>query len=346
MAARMHRIASLALGLSMGLVGLVGCGRVGADSVSLAAEGSSDASSSGAGGIIENSVSIFDLMRDAPFMVPYTGVRRVTMNHIGSLPLDYREEVAGDGLGSFAIEPIEILSAHPNAAELLIRKGLQQTFDYRNRDFRVLVPSLFQQNYNYTLDPNPSQVLGRDCFSLTVQRPAPYVGGSYAVQMDVETKLVLDWREYDASGNEISHVAFESLELQSPDFNGFNMVSGFMTETELDIQSNLAVTAGFAVLTPSLPPTGFELYGASLLESTSTPGDPWVRLLYTDGLERVWILHRAPAMSSGGTFAAPVVHVYPTEAWTVAVGKIGGYEVMAAGRVPKKQILQMLESCF
>lgn len=336
-------LTSLVLGLALGLVA---CGGGGVGNPSLAAESPSDASGSGVGGSTHESVGFLDIMRDAPFSVPYTGVRRVTMNHVGALPVDYREEVAADGLGAFAIEPIEVLSSHPNGPELLLSKGRQQVFDYRNRDFRVLVPSLFQQNYNYSVDPISSFVLGRECFDLTVLRPAPYAGGSYSVQMDTETGLILDWQEFDAASNEISHVQFESLELQNPDFSGFTLVSGFLTETVLDIQGDLGVAAGFNVLDPSLPPTGFELYSASLLEAAANLGDPWVRLLYTDGLERVWILHRAPTMSSGGTVTPPRVHIYPTEAWTVAVGQIEGYEVMAAGRVPQKQLLQMLQSCF
>lgn len=343
MASSSQHLTSLVLGLSLGLVA---CGGSGVGNPSSAAEAPPNASAGDSGGTTHESVGILEIMRDAPFSVPFTGVRRVTMNHVGAQAVDYREEVAADGLGAFAIEPIEVLGAHPNGAELLLSKSRQQVFDFRNRDFRVLVPSLFQQKYTYSVDPIPSLVIGRECFDMTVARPAPYSGGSYSVQMDTQTGLILDWREFDAAGNVLSHVRFESLELQNPDFGGFNLISGFLTETVLDIQGDLGVAAGFEVLTPSLPPTGFELHSASLLEMPSNPGDPWVRLLYTDGLERVWILHRAPTMASGGTLTPPRVHVYPTQAWTVAVGLIGGYEVMAAGRVPKKQILQMLESCF
>lgn len=292
-------------------------------------------------GTISQSTSLFDTIRDAPFTVAYRGLRRVRSTYPHSVGFDYREDVASDGQGQFAIEPLEMLGAHPDGELFLMLRSGQQVFDYRYRDFRVLDSVLFQSNYTFTIASATTQVIGRDCLHLTVERAAPFLGGHYEVDVDVETSLVLQWKEFGVAGNQLAHVEFESLDLQ-PDLTGLDLISGFLTSTDLDIHANLTAGAGFEVLTPALPPTGFVLAEATLLEQDS--GDVWVRQLYTDGLERAWLIHGPQHASAGGL--EDKMHVYTAGAWTVVAGSFDGFQIMAAGRVRKAQLMDMIDSSF
>lgn len=295
-------------------------------------------------GFTSQNTSLFDAIRDAPFQVAYRGLRRVRASYPQSQSYDYREDVASDGQGAFAIEPLEMLGAHPNGELFLVLRSGQQAFDYRYRDFRILNSGLFQSSYQFTIDPTASQVLGRDCFHLVVQRAAPYLGGHYEVDVDTESSIVLQWKEFGVQGNLLAHVEFESFDL-TPDLTGLDLITGFLTTTELDIHTSLDTEAGFDVLTPSLPPTGFELASATLLEQDT--GETWIRQLYTDGLERAWLVHGPQQVAAGGASVPDDrLHVYTTGAWTVVAGIIDGFEIMAAGRVRKAQLMDMVESSF
>ncbi len=262
-----------------------------------------------------------------------------------SVGFDYREDVASDGQGRFAIEPLEMLGAHPDGEFFLMLRSSQQVFDYRYRDFRVLDSALFQSSYTFTIASAATQVIGRDCIHLTVHRAAPFLGGHYEVDVDAETFLVLQWKEFGVAGNLLAHVEFESLDL-TPDLVGLDLISGYLTSTELDIHTNLTAAAGFEVLTPALPPTGFTLAEATLLEQDS--GEVWIRQLFTDGLERAWLVHgpQHAASASGTSAADDRLHVYTAGAWTVVAGSLDGYEVMATGRVRKAQLMDMIDSSF
>ena len=65
-----------------------------------------DQSSDGGTGFLENSV-------EARWNTTFSGVRRVKLDYTQP-GVEYREAVGADGQGSFAIETIEVLTAHPD----------------------------------------------------------------------------------------------------------------------------------------------------------------------------------------------------------------------------------------
>lgn len=288
--------------------------------------------------------SLLEQIRDAPFVVNYRGTRRVRLNYLRSDSVDYIEEVAADGLGQFSIEPMEVLGANPNADLVLALKSAHRVFDYRYRDFRVLDPALFDANYEWVLSEEQTSVVGRSCHHLIVPRLAPFQGGHYEADVDVETSLVLQWKEIDPAGTVLAHVAFDSIAFGA-DLSDVDLTSGLLTATELDISGDFSHDVSFQVLTPSLLPTGYQLASATVLElaseeNSSDPNDVWLRQLFTDGLQRAWLLHGPQVQSNG----EDMIYVYSDGAWTIAMGKFDGNQVFAVGHVSEDQLLDMLRS--
>jgi hypothetical protein len=107
-----------------------------------------------------------------------------------------------------------------------------------------------------------------------------------------------------------------------------------------DLESSL----GFDVLVPALPPTGYVLDRVELM---STDDGDWAKLQYTDGLERVFLLHQAQDQSGfQGSASAGTVCTGGLGRWSLVDGNVQGFEVILAGKVAQDDLLDMLKSAL
>ncbi len=270
----------------------------------------------------------------------------------GSMPsLAYREEVLTDGAGNFAVDPLAMVQPIPAGLDpelfLTVQKG-REGFVLRHRDFAVRDEARFVTNYDVTvLDPD-AVVLGRPCVELDVRR-SQVAERSYRVWIDSATDVVLLQEEYDALGVLLARVEAEAFEVD-PDLEGVPLSGAPSRFATLDPER--PGEHPFPTSLPVAVPAGFTL---AEMASIDFEGQPWVRYLYGDGLEQVFVLIGAPAPapsvhSTGGTTvgqaksAASHLWYFQVGAWSVLQGEIEGREVAALGKLHRADLELLLQS--
>ncbi len=164
--------------------------------------------------------SLLDRIVDAPFTTAYSGARRMTVHPAQGMSehrLIFREFVQADGRGTHTIDPIEILEPKMNTREAQQFATLQKSrerFMYEHRDFRIRDLGLFRENYQARVSAEGQRFLDRDTVELEVSRTSRIAPRVYLVDVDVETGLVLRYREFDGRGRALVTVEFESLRVR------------------------------------------------------------------------------------------------------------------------------------
>ncbi|MDF1797732.1 MAG: sigma-E factor regulatory protein RseB domain-containing protein [Planctomycetota bacterium] len=241
-------------------------------------------------------VDLITQIQQAPYLVSHSGVRRVESNYNLDGQNDhlvYREEVFTDGQGGFAINPLgAITGATLPAGDFQLLQKAREGFHFRYRDFLVRDLAAFLQNYKLTSFGQVVQVAGRDCLELSIERKDASL--SFDLAMDVETGLVLRYRELDASGHTYSKMEYESFD-PAPDLTGVTLHQPSNQEQPLDPSTPALAQLGFQPFIPKLlPSSGFFFVEASSV--VDALGTTWAKLSYTDGIETVFFLDAGPRL--------------------------------------------------
>lgn len=280
---------------------------------------------------------LLEQMPDAPFASAYRGRRRVELHYEDQgIPavVEYVEDVEADGSGRFGIEVVDVRSAAVDPELFGILQHARQVFNYRYRDFRVRDLRAFLRNYRVQVVDEHATVAGVDCVELLVARESGGIG-PYRVSVDPQTGLVLRWEQRTDDGRLLGLVEFENIVFGPPQVERQLVERNLETRTleELD----------FEVCEPTRPPSGYQL------ESTGAVVDPlgrtWARLVYGDGVEQVFFLHRAPE-GPDPEHAPGRVERIVIGPWTVVVGEVKGRSLIAVGKVHEDELFLMIQSAF
>lgn len=301
-------------------------------------------------------------LQSARVTVAHRGVRRVEQHwRIGdeAQELSYREQVASDGAGRFAIEALEQLTPGSNQAAESAADGsaadgaavdgafvlLHQAragFTWRYRDFAVRDVEAFLLNYDLLPLGSLAVVLGRPCDEYFVQRSVGHAV-RYSIAVDRETGLVLRTRHETAAGELLGLVEYESLEL-APDLSAVAWHTPVTLEEALERDPNAAAQQlGFR---PRLPRTDggvFRLLEAQLIIAPDPQGGEqrWAKHTLTDGVEVLFFLHGGndPAAREDVVRVAP-----PVGPWNTAEGSLRGEQFTCLGRVSVDELLDVIAS--
>lgn len=306
-------------------------------------------------------------LQHAPELVRHSGVRRVesyyTLHGVVQ-PEVYREEVFADGAGGFYIQPLQMVQGGLDdvgafQALHLARMG----FHWRYRDFLVRDLTAFLNNYELTSYGQAVTIADRPCQQVRVARKDG--SASYEVALDVQTGLVLRYRELDANG-----VLFAAMEYESydpfPDLTGVPLQQPGQSETPL---TDLDVL-DFEPVTPKLIADGaYSFLEATLLDHPVT-GDDVVKLTFTDGVETIFFLDFGPVLEEASEATGPALPSYPSTSvagfdkqggldqdidvirrfqdgpLSILWGELAGHSIVALGKTPYTGLLMMLESAL
>ncbi|MFT7668544.1 MAG: hypothetical protein ACI8X5_001237 [Planctomycetota bacterium] len=297
---------------------------------------------------------------DALTTVKFRGERR-TLSRIESgsvvTEYDYREEVASDGAGNFAIVPLAIISPPMNLADessFLQAQERRESFFFRHRGFRIRHLSSFWRNYE-AADLGLSQVVaGRSCERFEIKR-IDGTGDRFSISIDPATSLVLYEERRTQAGVLIGKTWYETFEL-SPDLSNIQLTGGPSEWIEFDPSQAPSVFTK-ALRVPSAPPSGYELRSSGYFASAGPSGLAWAQFIYGDGNEEVFFLCEDgshPGGSSNGQTSAGgasgqnsnLVRLYELGQLTLIEGLVNGRFVVAIGRVHEQELLLMLQSAF
>jgi len=117
---------------------------------------------------------------------------------------------------------------------------------------------------------------------------------------------------------------------------------------------------GFPPLEPTLVPEGYRLDRMDFVTVPLEDGSGernWLRFVYEDGVEQLYFLHSPEPEPAGDAttprsapgapeFHADFVKVAEIGPWRVVDGIVRGQGVVAMGKVPEPQLLQMVQSAL
>lgn len=297
-------------------------------------------------------------VQEAPSTTKHQGVRRVESfyNLSGkSDAVSYREKITTDGQGNFSTRPLEVISGAtvPDDEFLYLQKA-REGFNWRYRDFLVRDLASFLENYKLQSWGKSVAIAGRTCIELEIARKD---GSSrWEVAMDVETGLVLSYKEYDRNEHLYSSMVYESVDF-APDVSGVTFHQ--LGNNELSLAGAVDPTAllGFAPLTPKLlPNSGFHFLAAYRIQDQD--GKVWAKLEYTDGVQTVLFLDSGfdpkktsqaaagASPSSQGGATPERLQMFRVGPVTVLQGQVLGHGIIAVGKVPQLDLQILVESAL
>lgn len=341
------RSSSLLIAAVAGLaLGLAGCGDV--------SSGAATTSSSTPPVLHSGlpSETLLRKMQHAATTVAYSGVRRIEQSwQVGETvySTSYREEVASDGAGHFALHSLELIapSVPPRQEELW--RMLQESRDgflFRYRDFRMHDVALMVTNYSPIATGVRSLVAGRECDELVfaLRHGASF---TYNLAVDHETGLVMRCEQLATDGRVMGLVEFESLELAPQFAADYPWHESSNQEEALPdtSASRLAVAVGFPPRLPETDGGRFRLVETTIVRSPEPDGVgeiAWVKSTLTDGVEVVFVLHGG---SDPSLVSEDVMRVAPSVGpWNHVEGTLRGERFMALGRASADELLDLIAS--
>lgn len=301
----------------------------------------------GSGLIADGTSALSADLASAPWQVAYHGVRR--FDFLTESPaVSYKEAVSADGLGQFGLRVVEVFAPRADAAGFIAKQAQNEGFNYRYRGFHVLDPFLFEANYTVQLLNQEQVVAGVNCTRLLVHKRSDVdqpVPNHYLVDMDPESSLVLGWQELDSTGVLVSKMVFESFALglaENPIPMGTGSLSG--SESEIAIEDLGSLDAQFEILSPTLLPAEFRLYRA--YEVLDASQSLWVRQVFTDGAGALIFMHKRQKSLIAGASPNSTMGVYEEGQWTILMGEVNGYSLLAVGKLGSNEIQDFVSSCF
>jgi hypothetical protein len=329
-------------------------------------------------------LQILEQLAAAPAQVAHGGERLVEIFGTGDQAgqqLAHRERIQTDGQGGFALEPLNVLSGGGlDEFSYLSRQIARAGFNFRYRDLQIVSPQLVVQNYLITSYGTKTIVAGRNCVQLGLQRRA--LQGDppdrrYVIDLDATSHLVLQFQEFAADGTLLARSVYESYTPGVP----AGMVPRTLANQEqvLALGAELDVALGFPVQLPAHAPVGYEFQSCAKI--VDAQGRAWAKLLYSDGIEELFLLLRhspAPAAarlkalssaqaghgqgagvgqpfgsstsSSGKPAAAGLepghLGFYEEGSLRVIQGWIHDWQVIAVARVPLIELQLLVESAL
>jgi len=287
-------------------------------------------------------------LNDLRLTTAHAGVRRLEFAGPDGLTLSYREEIITDGHGHYSLRPLDGDAALDwSTFELL--QVLREGFLFRYRDHVVRHAGLLRRNWDIT-PLGTIEVAGRPCGKWRVER---HVGEPivYELAIDRETELVLACQRFDASGQRVALMQYETFRGE-PDTTGVVWHVPANDEQPLLLR-DIPQQLGLRTLEPRLLPAGFALYEAATVSSDGA--ERWLKLTYTDGLEPLFFFQKleepagpghAAQSGEGPTLPREVsrVTLYSIQNVAVAQGRCNGFELIAMGSVPDVELLDLIES--
>jgi hypothetical protein len=147
------------------------------------------------------------------------------------------------------------------------------------------------------------------------------------------------------------------LEVESLSFTP--SLSGVVFHKSLNLEQELGPTSSvklaFLPSEPKTLPKGYRLNKAVKVVESVT-GETWVRFNYDDGLEELFFMHSgsslsvAPGANSAGNVPAgspeDVAKYLSIGPWTVLFGEVRGHKFIAMGKVPRHELVDMVDSAL
>lgn len=340
-------------------VALVACGEQSGSLTDGSAKGITDGSSTVVGQTAASAPPILHQMQDAFETVAFHGERRY-ITHLGLETLEQLEEVGSDGAGHFAFEVVDLISAPASIDQpgYYIEAENAWRFAQLMRDPRVVNADALALNYTVTTLAATPTVADVPCISLSLQRNSALGDrpGHYEADVDPNTGFTLAWREFDANGQILNSMAYESFEyngdlsgmtLKGRSFNAVPIALGQPVDSQINFQAHL----------PALLPEGFELIGAEVMTVPASlvpvipsgeasyliPGE-WLRVIATDGLEVIVFTHSAE-VGTGSTVSGEL-KISSELSWKVGYGRIDGISFVVAMRAPLDLVQRLVASSF
>jgi len=287
---------------------------------------------------------------DARLTVAHSGIRRLEFSPVSGSGIAYRERIVTDGHGRYAITPDSLIGSSTLDWELFdMLQRSREGFAFRYRDLSVQDERLFLRNWR-TTDLGPSgPIAGRACGRYQLERA---VGAPvrYVLDVDTGTNLILATERYDAAGQLLATMIYESLELD-PALDGVVWHRPSNAERPADPDE-----LGARPLRPRLLPDGYGSESVALVSEDS--GNDWLKLTYTDGLQTLFLLQelrpRTPGRvrqtrsnSDGFRFGIEnTLLAFQVGAATVLQGQVEGFELMVIGLASEAELLDMVESAL
>jgi hypothetical protein len=147
------------------------------------------------------------------------------------------------------------------------------------------------QNYLITSYGTKTLVAGRNCVQLSLQRrvlQGDPPDRRYVIDLDATSHLVLQFQEFAADGTLLARSVYQSYTPGVP----AGMVPRALANQEqpLALGAELEAALGFPVQLPAFAPVGYEFQSSAKV--VDAQGRAWAKLLYSDGIEELFLLVR------------------------------------------------------
>jgi hypothetical protein len=312
---------------------------------------------------VDSASPLVERIFEAPLHVKHGGTRHLWFAYQSEgveRTLEYVEHVTADGEGHFALDPGAIVQPAMSVQQREVFELTQKQregFFFRYRDFGVRQRTLFEANYSVEVLGMPIVIAGRTCTQIDVHRKGKS-HSKYRAAIDDETGLVLRWTESTLEGRIIASSEFTEFTLD-PVLDGVDWFVSPLQVDELQMGSSAQLVAalGFQPHTPQLLPAGYQLLRA---ERVVADHKTWLRRVYGDGLENLFVLEGGPDAApateqahQGALRAASisqnneiVVRLCQAGAWTLAEidGRSG--QIFVVGKVGEDEVVDCLQSSF
>lgn len=294
-------------------------------------------------------IGLFTKIASAPARASYRGLRIHRLFHEDGTETQYREQVAGDGSGHFALDLVDWIepqlsgSAAALAQQLVTMRG---GLYYRYRGFAIRHLPSFMSNFSVLdvtedMPDGATTVAGIDGVALEVVFSDPSVDGRHwELIVDPGSGLVLDAREYAEDQSLLSHTWFESLDVDPQDFDGIAWHLPDNQELELT-EAESATVFDWGPLVPGLLPKGYQ---PSELASVSINDRLWAKRTFTNGVDVMFFLEADPEGSVNSL--GDEVRSFQIDSWTVLDGHVVGHRVIALGRASEVELAGLLQSAL
>jgi len=316
----------------------------------VACDASSRAEPTGTGvqdAVPSESYGLVTKIQRAKLTVPLLGTRVYRLfdgTPGGNVVAAYREQVASDGNGQFAVDILDWLepplSPSEEALQLQVfssRAGLL----YRHRGFAIRDLPLFLDNFTLTALGTTTTVAGIQADEYSVEL-SDASSTRWVLAVDPTTGVVLRAIEEQTNGILLSTVEFESIDY-TPDLSGVAWFQASIGETVVGPSDPLPFA--FDVLDPVLIPEGYDEIELSEVVEPVT-GSSWAKRTFSNGVDVLFFLqtNETPDLDLAKPYQAPEVASYSAGSWQVLDGTVSGQRVVLLGKVGESELAQMLQS--
>lgn len=311
---------------------------------------------------------LFERMQMATTTVRHGGTRRLQYHYeVAGVAhaLTYEERVTADGHGRFALDPLRVGEPVMTTAQREVFDLLQKQregFFFRFRDFGVRQRDLFFANYRIVdLHTNPV-VAGRACMEIEVAR-ITNATVRYRLAVDIETALVMRSVETAPDGREVARSEFIEFTLDPMVPADIQWFTPKYVGQPLDTTSLAAAGFTFPPIAPKFLPVGYQHLHSEIVREAD---DAWIRRVYSDGVENLFLLQKglrgvsildidargdsrgvstSTSSSADSLSAEPYkIRIMTAGTWTLAEVSRGEEQIFVVGKIGEDEVLRVLKS--